>query len=108
VPELGDTRPAMPKPVNKALLMNQADAETVAAQGLAFLAEDLGRLSRFFALTGLDAEAVRSRADTPEFLAAVLQYLAGDESLLLTFAANWRVAPEAVGAALFLLQDGRQ
>lgn len=84
-------------------------AETIAAQGLAFLAEDGQRFARFLALTGLDVGDVRTRAGTPELLAAVLEHLAGDESLLLVFAANSQVAPETIALALVVLQgaDGR-
>jgi hypothetical protein len=94
----------MSKPVNKRLPVDREQAEAIAAQGLAFLAEDGGRLSRFFALTGLEPGAVRAQADTPELLAAVLEYLANDESLLLVFSASSGVAPETVAPALALLQ----
>ena len=56
-------------------------------------------------LTGLTPVDVRAQAGTPEFLAAVLEHLAGDESLLLVFAANASVAPETVAPALALLQQ---
>ncbi|KAB2911310.1 MAG: DUF3572 domain-containing protein [Hyphomicrobiaceae bacterium] len=84
-------------------------AETIAAQGLAFLAEDGRRFARFLALTGLDVGDVRAHAGTPALLAAVLEHLAGDESLLLVFAANSQVAPETIAQALAVLQraDGR-
>ena len=79
-------------------------AEGIAAQGLAFLAEEPVRLSRFLALTGLTPVQVRAQAATPQFLAAVLEHLTGDESLLLVFAANSSVAPETLAPALALLQ----
>jgi hypothetical protein len=78
-------------------------AETIAAQGLAFLAEDPGRLAHFLALTGLEPDDLRVRAASPEVLAAVLEHLAGNESLLLVFAAGCKIAPQAVGEALALL-----
>lgn len=80
-------------------------AETLAAQALAFLAEDQARLRRFFTATGLEPAEVRARADTPELLAAVLEHLAGDESLLLVFAASRQVAPTCIGEALAALQE---
>ena len=43
------------------------------------------------------AGRVRARAGTPEPLLAVLEHLAGDESLLLVFAPAARVAPESIG-----------
>jgi hypothetical protein len=79
-------------------------AETIALQGLAFLAEDPGRVARFLALTGIEAGELRTRAGTPELLAAVLEHLAGDESLLLVFTASRGVPPESIAPALALLQ----
>ncbi len=80
-------------------------AEDIAAQGLAFLAEEPARLSRFLTETGLTPDQIREQVEAPEFLAAVLEHLAGDESLLLVFAANTSVAPETVTHALALLQQ---
>jgi uncharacterized protein DUF3572 len=79
-------------------------AETIAAQGLAFLAQNPGRLARFFLASGLAPGDVRARADTPELLAAVLEHLAEDESALLVFAAGAQIAPEAIGQAAGLLR----
>jgi hypothetical protein len=80
-------------------------AEGIAAQGLAFLAEDPARLSRFLTVTGLTPDQIREQVDAPRFLAAVLEHLVGDESLLLVFAANTSIAPEIVTPALALLQQ---
>lgn len=85
--------------------LNRATAESIAAQGLAFLAEEPARLSRFLLLTGLTPDDVRARMHAPEFLAAVLEHLAGDESLLLVFAASASVAPETIAPALAVLQE---
>jgi hypothetical protein len=79
-------------------------AETLAARGLAFLAEDAGRFARFLALTGCSLEDVRQRAQAPELLAAVLEHLTGDESLLLVFCASNHVAPETMTSALCALR----
>ena len=79
-------------------------AQTIALQGLAFLAEEPGRLQRFAGLTGIDLGELRARADAPDLLAAVLEHLASDESLLLVFAASRGIAPEDVAPALHLLQ----
>jgi hypothetical protein len=80
-------------------------AEAVAAQGLAFLAQEPARLSRFLALTGLGPDDVRARMGAPELLTAVLEHLAGDETLLLVFAAGLSVAPETIPRALALLRE---
>jgi len=83
-------------------------AEDIAVQALAFLAAEPARLSRFLTLTGLEPDEVRGQIDTPELLSAVLDHLAHDESLLLAFAASALLAPEAVGQALSVLQEGKR
>jgi hypothetical protein len=79
-------------------------AQTMALQGLAFLAEQPDRLQRFASVTGLDLGELRARADAPDLLAAVLEHLAGDESLLLVFAASRGIAADAVAPAIARLQ----
>jgi hypothetical protein len=83
--------------------MTLEKAESIAAQGLAFLVEEPARLSHFLTLTGLRPDQVRAQAETPQFLAAVLEHIVNDESLLLVFAANSSIAPEAIAPALALL-----
>ncbi len=80
-------------------------AEHIAVQALVFVTAEQARLSRFMALTGLTPEQVREQAETPQFLAAVLEHLLVDESLLLSFAANASIQPRAVALALALLQQ---
>ena len=87
--------------------IDRETAETIAVQGLAFLAEEPARIQRFFLVTGLDPSEIRARAGTPELLSAVLEHLAGDESLLLVFAASREIAPESTGLALRALQAAR-
>ncbi|AHB48675.1 hypothetical protein W911_10185 [Hyphomicrobium nitrativorans NL23] len=72
------------------------DAETVGLAALAFLAEDAPRLGRFLALTGIGPDQLRSAADAPETLLAVLDHLLGDESLLLVFASTRGIRPETL------------
>lgn len=75
------------------------DAETLAANVLLFLATDVERLQRFAQISGLGLENLRSVADSPAFLSGVLDYLAGDESLLLAFAANAGIDPSEIERA---------
>jgi len=63
-------------------------AEGLAIEALGFLAGDPERLSRFLDVSGLTPQTLREAATQPSFLGAVLDYLAADESLLVTFAAN--------------------
>jgi hypothetical protein len=80
-------------------------AETLALQALAFLFEDPARMLQFLKLTGLEPADVRARAGTGELSLAVLGHLAGDESLLLVFAASQAIAPDSVGRAIALLEE---
>lgn len=80
-------------------------AEDVAVQALVFLTAEPARLSRFLALTGLDPSLAREQANTHQFMAAVLEHLLADESLLLSFTANASIDPRAVAPAHALLQQ---
>ena len=79
------------------------DAEAIALQALSFLADDPQRLSRFLSLTGIDLGQLRTEAKSREFQAAMLEYMLGDESLLLTFCQDAGVEPMAVAPAHALL-----
>lgn len=78
-------------------------AEDLAARALGFLASEPERLDRFLALAGIDAGHIREAAAEPGFLAAVMEHLMGDEPLLIAFAANEGVKPEAVVKAAHVL-----
>jgi hypothetical protein len=78
-------------------------AEALAIEARGFLAGDAERLSRFLDLSGLTPQTLRAAANQASFLGAVLDYLAADESLLVTFAANGGHDPESVLRARALL-----
>jgi Protein of unknown function (DUF3572) len=71
-------------------------AENMAVQALAYLAGEPEDLARFLALTGIGPQAIRSAAGDPQFLAGVLDFVVGDERLLMAFAEHIQVKPEAV------------
>ena len=96
----------MARPGKKASSFDRESAEAIALQGLTFLAEDPTRMTRFLKLTGMEPGEVLERAGTPEMLLAVLEHLSADESLLLVFTAARGVAPESVGRAIALLEEG--
>jgi hypothetical protein len=79
--------------------LGEFDAEALAIDALGFLAEDMERLTRFLALTGIAPETLRAAAREPSFLLATLEHLAADDALILAFAANRRIEPGAVIAA---------
>lgn len=78
-------------------------AEAIALSGLAFLAEDGERLGRFLRLTGIDPQDLMANAGSAATLAAVLEHLLSDESMLLVFAASKGVAPEDIAPAHWLI-----
>jgi hypothetical protein len=75
------------------------DAEALALRALGFLAAEPERLEPFLAATGLGPATLRAAAQEPGFLAAVLDHLAGNDSLLLEFAGNLSLNPEIVAQA---------
>jgi hypothetical protein len=85
--------------------LTRDSAEDIAVQALAFLAAEPARLTRFLGLTGLAPQDIRAQVNRPQFLAAVLEHVLADESLLLSFTANASIAPRAVAPALALLQQ---
>jgi Protein of unknown function (DUF3572) len=78
----------------------------VAIEALAWLAQDSARLERFLAISGLGPGNLRQAAAEPSFLGAVLDYLAGDESLLIAFSEATRRAPRSVSEARDRLRLG--
>lgn len=70
-----------------------------AIEALAWLAADKDRLERFLALSGLGPQNLRKAAAEPRFLAAILDYLASNEALLVAFARDSARSPEEVARA---------
>jgi hypothetical protein len=75
----------------------------LAIAALGFLASERDELSRFLALTGIDASSIRVAAKEPGFLGGVLAYIAGNEPTLLAFAAYARVDPQEIEKARVVL-----
>jgi hypothetical protein len=67
--------------------------EDLVARLLQFLADDPGRMARFFNVTGLTATTIRAAASAPGFTASILDYVLEDEPLLRVFAAEAEIAP---------------
>lgn len=81
-------------------------AITIALQALVHLAACDALSARFLGETGLSAEDVSAQAADPEFLAAVLDFFLGDDRVLVDFAGQAGLAPEAVVAARAALPGG--
>ena len=92
-------------PMRKTIRRLEHDqALDIGLSALSFLAEERNRLVRFLDLTGMDPDELRMRAQTPVVLAAVLDHMLGDESMLLVFTATTGLDPEVIGQARDLLQ----
>jgi hypothetical protein len=68
----------------------------MALELLAFIARDEVALGRFVAETGLSPDTIAAQVQDPTFLAGVMDFVLGDESLLLAYAANAGIDPHAV------------
>ena len=93
--------------VNRSHTANRDHFEAIAVQALGFIAADPERLGRFLAQTGIGPHRIRDAARDPSFLAGVLDHLAGDEKLLLAFAADAGLTPEQVAQAHAALNGDR-
>src|SRR5262245_33848430 len=87
---------------------NLDSARALAVSALGFIAADSDRLRRFLTLTGLGPHNLRTAAADPAFLTSVLDYLAADEELLVAFAADAGLKPEAVARARDALRGPAQ
>ncbi len=75
-------------------LLGPEEATTLAIQALAFVAAEEEALGRFLDTTGLALAELRERPDDPVVLGAVLDFVLGDETLLLRFCADVDCPPE--------------
>jgi Protein of unknown function (DUF3572) len=71
-------------------------AEALAVAALGFIASEPERLGRFLAMTGIGPDSIRAAGREPQFLLGVLDHLVADEPLLLAFAAENSIPPNAV------------
>lgn len=76
--------------------IDRETAEKLAIRALSYLAGDPEQLGRFLALSGLGPETLRTASRDPHFLAGVLDFLVGDERLLVAFAAEVEWKPQDV------------
>jgi len=79
--------------------MNGERAETLALRALAFLAAQTNRLEGFCRVTGVAPADLPAMATDRSALAAILDYLLGDEALMLAFAQDEGLAPDDPAAA---------
>ena len=78
--------------------MQSDRAESIGVSALLFLAGDMQRLSRFLTMTGVGPAELRAESRSPHMLAAVLDHMLQDESMLLVFNPAETCKPPADGA----------
>lgn len=83
--------------------MNADDAATLSLNALVWTLSDPARAERLLALTGLSPVDLRTRADDPAMLGAVLAFLESHEPDLIACAAALDVPPESLVRAGALL-----
>ncbi|MFD1198911.1 DUF3572 domain-containing protein [Brucella gallinifaecis] len=88
------------------MVMNAAEAETLAVEALVWLAQDKDLLQRFLALTGIEISSIRSAAQEPGFLTGVLQFYLSHEPTLLRFCEDTDHNPAMIEKAASLLPGG--
>ena len=81
-------------------------AESLAIQALSYIGNDPAQLGRFLALSGIGPAELRKAAGEPGFLAGVLDFIASDETLLVSFATETGIKPAAVNGARAALGGG--
>ena len=74
--------------------MTGEHAETMALDGLTFLAARPDDLERFLRNSGLDAGELRLRAADPDVLRAVIEFLLSDDALVTGFCEEQGLQPQ--------------
>jgi len=74
-------------------------AATLALKALGYLTNFEPALSRFMELSGARPQTLRDRAEEPEFLASVLDFLLMDEELLIRFCTDTSIDARSVHLA---------
>jgi hypothetical protein len=79
--------------------MTPESAEVLALEGLGWLAGQEDGIQRFLDQSGIDATALRDAAGSPDMGVAILDFLLGNEDLLLQFCESAGVVPKALHLA---------
>ncbi|HET7083319.1 MAG TPA: DUF3572 domain-containing protein [Rhizomicrobium sp.] len=83
--------------------MTPERAETLALDGLGWLAGQDNAIQLFLNQSGIDAASLRQAAGSREMGVAVLDFLLGNEELLLQFCESASVAPKQMHLARHVL-----
>jgi len=88
------------------MAISRARAEVLALQALGWLAGHENLLPVFLGASGLGAEDLRSRAEDPDVLAAVLDFLLMDDAWVVAFCTDAGEPFETLQAARAALPGG--
>ena len=83
--------------------MTPERAEVLALEGLGWLAAQEDGIQRFLNQSGIDAATLREAAGSRETSVAVLDFLLGNEELLLQFCECSDIAPKQIHLARHVL-----
>lgn len=78
-------------------------AETLALQGLGFLATQPEELERFLRSSGLELEELRTRASDPDILRAILEFILADDTRVTGLCQELEIEPRDLHAANHVL-----
>jgi hypothetical protein len=91
--------------IRKKSRLSAQEGEVLAVAALEYIAAEPDRLSRFLDISGLGPQTLRKAAAEPRFLLSVLDYVIGDEPLLIGLAAARRTDPERIVAARAAMEE---
>lgn len=86
--------------------MDTIEAEILALKALTFLAQSDDEMGRFVTLSGVAPSDLRARAEEPEILAAVLDFVLADDARVTGFCEAVAIDPRIVHAARHALPGG--
>jgi hypothetical protein len=89
-----------------ALRVTPDQAATIALKGLAYLANSDRDLDRFMELTGAARGTLWVRADEPEFLVSLLDFMLANEAVLVDFCQSTCIDARAIYQARHVLSGG--
>jgi hypothetical protein len=81
------------------------NAEILALEGLEWLAGDEEAITRFMVQSGIDSATLRDAAGSAGMGVAVLDFLLGNEDLLLRFCVHAEISPKALHLARHRLSE---
>ncbi|MEO0328094.1 MAG: DUF3572 domain-containing protein [Pseudomonadota bacterium] len=83
--------------------MDKEYASQIAIEALSYIAGDQELLNQFVSLSGLQPDQISQIADTPAFLAAILDFLRTDDTKLLAFSSSRNIEPDLIYKAKITL-----